>query len=73
MPVLPVTGEKSLSALLAMKVEKQRVDHGKVSRGRIGVMIQEVNQDLATSFGLEKPLGALVSSVKGQPGRARRH
>ena len=27
-------------------------------------MIQEVNQDLATSFGLEKPAGALVSSVE---------
>ena len=49
---------------VAMKVEKQLVDHGKVSRGRLGVMIQEINQDLATSFGLEKPVGALVSSVE---------
>ncbi len=47
-----------------MKAEKQLVDHGKVSRGRLGVMIQEVNQDLATSFGLDKPAGALVSSVE---------
>jgi serine protease Do len=49
---------------VAMKAEKQLVDHGKVSRGRLGVMIQEVNQDLATSFGLDKPAGALVSSVE---------
>jgi len=48
---------------VAMKVEKQLLAHGKVSRGRLGVMIQEVNQDLANSFGLPKPEGALVSSV----------
>lgn len=53
---------------VAMNVEKQLLDHGKVSRGRLGVSVQEVNQDLATSFGLEKPIGALVSSVeKGSP------
>jgi serine protease Do len=53
---------------VAMKVEKQLLDHGKVSRGRLGVVIQEVNQSLADSFGLEKPVGALVSSVeKGGP------
>ena len=48
---------------VAMKVEKQLVDHGRVSRGRLGVMIQEVDQDLANSFGLPKTEGALVSSV----------
>jgi serine protease Do len=53
---------------VAMKVEKQLLDHGKVSRGRLGVLIQEVNQDLARSFGLAKPAGALVSAVdKGSP------
>ncbi|MFA7269310.1 MAG: DegQ family serine endoprotease [Sterolibacterium sp.] len=53
---------------VAMKVERQLIEHGKVSRGRLGVMIQEVNQDLADSFGLDKPAGALVSSVeKGGP------
>jgi len=53
---------------VAMKSEAQLIDHGKVNRGRLGVLIQEVNQDLATSFGLEKPVGALVSSVeKGSP------
>ena len=53
---------------VAMKVERQLLEHGKVSRGRIGVMIQELSQDLAESFGLDKPRGALVSSVeKGSP------
>lgn len=53
---------------VAMKVEKQLLDHGKVRRGRIGVVIQEVDQSLAQSFGLDKPMGALVSSVEpGSP------
>lgn len=49
---------------VAMKVERQLLDHGKVSRGRLGVMIQEVNQQLADTFGLDKPSGALVSGVE---------
>lgn len=53
---------------VAMKVQRQLLDHGKVSRGRLGVTIQDVNQQLADSFGLDKPAGALVSSVeKGSP------
>ncbi len=49
---------------VAMKVEQQLLDHGRVSRGRLGVMIQEVDQQLADTFGLDKPAGALVSSVE---------
>jgi serine protease Do len=48
---------------VAMNVEQQLVKHGKVSRGRMGIGIQEVDQGLAESFGLDKPRGALVSSV----------
>jgi serine protease Do len=48
---------------LATKIQGQLVQHGKVTRGRIGVTIQEVNQSLAKSFGLKQPEGALVSSV----------
>ncbi|VVE88728.1 DegQ family serine endoprotease [Pandoraea bronchicola] len=48
---------------MAMKVKSQLQQYGKVSRGRIGVAIQEVNQSLAKSFGLPKPTGALVSSI----------
>jgi serine protease Do len=53
---------------VAMKVEDQLLAHGKVVRGRLGVTIQDVNQELAQSFGLAKPAGALVSSVEeGSP------
>ncbi|TSA12774.1 MAG: DegQ family serine endoprotease [Betaproteobacteria bacterium] len=49
---------------LAVKVKDQLQQFGKVSRGRIGVTIQEVNQQLADSFGLKTPGGALVASVE---------
>jgi len=53
---------------VASKVQSQLVAHGKVTRGRLGVTIQQVNQALAASFGLDKPQGALVSSVEaGSP------
>jgi len=53
---------------MVVKIKDQLVAHGKVSRGRIGVTIQEVSQPLAQSFGLEKAGGALVSSVEpGSP------
>jgi serine protease Do len=52
----------------ALYVKDQLVQHGKVSRGRLGVTIQEVNQALAGSFGLSKAGGALISSVEdGSP------
>ena len=52
----------------ARRVEQQLVATGKVSRGRLGVTIQEVNASLAESFGLDKASGALVNSVeKGSP------
>jgi serine protease Do len=53
---------------VAMKVEQQLVQHGKVTRGQLGVSVQDVNQALADSFGLKKTQGALVGSVeKGSP------
>jgi serine protease Do len=53
---------------VALDVQTQLQAKGRVSRGRIGVAIQEVSKDLATSFGLDKPRGALVVSVeKGSP------
>lgn len=54
---------------VANNVRDQLVKTGRVSRGRIGVTIQEVNAQLADSFGLERPRGALVGSVEsGSPG-----
>ncbi|RJG14427.1 DegQ family serine endoprotease [Pseudomonas cavernicola] len=48
---------------VAMDVANQLKTEGKVSRGWLGVVIQEVNKDLAESFGLDKPAGALVAQV----------
>jgi serine protease Do len=48
---------------LVLNVEHQLLTKGKVSRSRIGVAVQNVNQKLATTFGLGTPHGALVSSV----------
>jgi serine protease Do len=53
---------------MALDIQRQLRDKGRVSRGRIGVVIQEVTKDLALSFGLDRPRGALVNSVeKGSP------
>lgn len=48
---------------LAMQIKDQLVANGKVVRGYIGVNIQELNQDLADSFKLKTPQGALVTKV----------
>ena len=53
---------------LASRIKDQIVAHGKVEHARLGVAVQEVNQTLADSFGLDRPAGALISSVeKGSP------
>jgi serine protease Do len=53
---------------VAMGVSQQLQASGHVSRGKMGVTIQRVNQGLSDSFGLPQPEGALVSSVeKGSP------
>ena len=53
---------------VANGVVEQLKTVGRVIRGRIGVVIQPVTKELADSFGLQKPIGALVSSVeKGGP------
>ncbi|MDR1648138.1 MAG: DegQ family serine endoprotease [Zoogloeaceae bacterium] len=49
---------------VAMDVQRQLRATGRVSRGLLGVAIQDVSKELAESFGLEKPVGALVSLVE---------
>ncbi|MGB0468517.1 MAG: DegQ family serine endoprotease [Pontibacterium sp.] len=51
---------------VAMNVADQLKAKGYVTRGWLGVIIQEVNKDLAESFGLDKPAGALVTKVLPQ-------
>ena len=48
---------------VANNVRQQLVSTGKVTRGRIGVQIQEVNAQFADAFGLDRPRGALVGQV----------
>ena len=48
---------------VAMRVVDQIKDKGEVTRGWLGVYIQEVTPELAESFGLDRPMGALVSQV----------
>lgn len=53
---------------VAMDVQQQLRASGKVSRGRLGVVIQEINKELAESLGMGKVMGAVVNSVeKGGP------
>ena len=48
---------------VALNVKDQLIEHGRVQRGRLGVTIQGVDRDLAQTFGLSEPMGALISSV----------
>lgn len=53
---------------VAIGVADQLRIHGKISRGWLGVMIQDVTKELAESFGLKKPEGVLIAGVeKGSP------
>ncbi len=53
----------SIPIEVAMNVADQLRTKGKVSRGWLGVLIQDVTKDLADSFGMKQPSGALVSRV----------
>jgi len=50
---------------VATNVQTQLVSTGKVTRGRIGVQIQEVDAKMAEAFNLDRPRGALVGQVVG--------
>lgn len=56
----------AISSNLAKEVVADLMDDGRVERGWLGVQIQGLDEDLAASLGLDRPRGALVSSV--QPG-----
>ncbi|MCG6870181.1 MAG: DegQ family serine endoprotease [Gammaproteobacteria bacterium] len=53
---------------VAMNISGQLKEHGHVSRGWLGVTIQPVTRELAESFGLDRPRGALIAEVSdGSP------
>ena len=48
---------------IAKQIMEQIVQTGSVIRGWLGVSMQDMTQELAESFGLEEPNGALIASV----------
>lgn len=53
---------------VAVRVKDELLKHGEVRRGRLGVTVQDINQELAESFHLPKASGALIASVEpGSP------
>jgi serine protease Do len=56
---------------LAKEVLTQLREKGRVTRGWFGVQVQEVTPELAKSFGLERPRGALVADVQPNSPAAR--
>ena len=55
----------------ATQVAEQLRAHGEVVRGWLGVMIQPIDGDLAKSFGLDRPRGALVAQVQADSPAAK--
>ncbi len=51
---------------VALNVKDQLLKNGKVNRSRIGVSVQDIGQQLAQTFGLATPHGALISAVDPQ-------
>lgn len=62
-----VAGGQGIGFAIPVNMAKQIIpqlrDDGHVTRGWLGVTVQALNEDLADSFGLEKPEGALVNEV----------
>lgn len=53
---------------MALAVMEQLIEHGSVSRGRMGVSIQDLTSDLAEALGIEETTGAVIRAV--EPGSA---
>ncbi|WP_370867285.1 DegQ family serine endoprotease [Parvibaculum sp.] len=53
----------AIPSSIAQKVVAQLKDNGKVTRGWLGVTIQQVDEDVASTLALDKPRGALVAQV----------
>jgi serine protease Do len=56
---------------VAIDVRDQLLKNGRVVRGRIGITVQDVNAQLAKAFKMDRPRGALVSSVEKDSPAAR--
>lgn len=47
----------------AMQIKDQLIKHGKISRSVLGIYIQDIDDDLAVSFGMEEKEGILISQI----------
>ncbi len=56
---------------MAKAIEQQLRKYGKVTRGWLGVVIQDLDEDLARSFGIDRTQGVLVSEVSDNSPAAR--
>ncbi|WP_331353418.1 Do family serine endopeptidase [Cellvibrio sp. UBA7671] len=56
----------AIPSSLAVDVVAQLKEKGRVDRGWLGVMIQDVDKDLASSLGMDKPMGALINEVDSE-------
>ncbi len=61
----------AIPSTVAINVVAQLKNKGKVDRGWLGVVIQEVDKDLADSFGLPKPQGALIAHMESDSPAAK--
>jgi len=61
----------AIPATMAKQISTQLVDHGKVTRGWLGVVLQPLTPDLAASFGADGKKGALVSDVAAESPASR--
>lgn len=49
---------------MAVQIKNQLIEHGSVSRGYLGVVIQNITPDIAAGFGLELKEGVLISTIQ---------
>ena len=61
----------AIPASLALDVVAQLKEKGRVDRGWLGVVIQDVDKDLASSLGIDKAMGALINDVDPEGPAAR--
>lgn len=53
----------AIPSSMASQIMEQLINSGSVSRGFLGIVLQKVDQNLATAFGMDKATGALVAEV----------
>ena len=59
----PSAGAFAIPINTVRQIATELIEHGKVTRGWLGVSIQDIGPDLAEKLGLDKPMGVLISRV----------